>query len=360
MAAISPLICVQCPTDKCLIPGQYSTCGNATIGNCSQCQNIFSSNISYYTTPSFTEYNPICPSTHSTPGNYRNCTNPRAPMWLEQPPYQYGSDCTFQGTVNGQPFYVCSTSVTKYLWWQTFQWVGSSNFSDLGTGSFTASGLRGSDDPINILFANLVAAYTFAWEIQCNPGTYTPFYDSTSCIRASPGYYIQGYGSSSQTPCPVGLYSFTGASTCSATCPASTSKSTNGSQQCVLTAPGYYSNAINTYPCPQGTYSTGSGASVCTGCDTYTAYPSCLCSSGFELSNGQCQQCKPGYFRNNVNSTLPCAQWNSSCTSGYYLSNGTRFTNSVCLPCPDSPVNASVKGMGCQWMCRPGFNNTRL
>ena len=347
--AINSAICKSCPIDQCLLLGHYSTCGNDTMGNCSQCQ-PFSTSTSYYTYSPFTGYNPVCPTTHSSPGYYRNCTNPRAPMWLEQPPYRYGSDCYFQGTVNGQPYYRCSV---MYIWWQGTQWVGSSNFTDLGT--FTATG--GSEEPINILFASLEAGYTFAWELKCNPGTYTPFNDSIACMQSTPGHFSPGYGSSTQTPCASGLYSFTGASVCSATCPVSTSKSTNGSQQCVLTAPGFYSTAINTYPCPQGTYSSGSGASVCSGCVAGTYHLSCLCLPGFELLDGQCQQCKAGYFR--ANTTSPCARWNTtSCAPGYYLSNGTRFTDSLCLPCPASPVNASVKGVGCQWVCRPGFNNT--
>jgi hypothetical protein len=87
--------------------------------------------------------------------------------------------------------------------------------------------------------------------------------------------------------------------------------------------------------------------------------PNCICLPGFELTVGRCQQCKQGFFKS-TNSTLPCTQWTSTpaCSANYFRSNGTRFSDTVCLPCPNPPANATIKGATCEWGCRAGFNNT--
>jgi hypothetical protein len=93
-----------------------------------------------------------------------------------------------------------------------------------------------------------------------------------------------------------------------------------------------------------------------------TTNPNCLCLPGFELVNGQCQPCKAGFFKG-TNSSLPCTQWNTLqvCGQGYFMANGTRFTNAACLlSCPTPPGNATGKNSvaGCEWGCKAGYNNT--
>ena len=529
--AINPAACIQCPSDQCPNPGQYSTCGNSSLGGCSQCQNTIPPNsVSYYLVEQ--GYNPTCPTKSPGPGYYRNCTNPRAVMWIEMLPLDYGSDCLFRGIdVNNQPYYFCS-STSMFLWWKASQWVVSVDFTSSTTGVFT-----GSEDAATILYANLAAA---AWEIACPGGTYAPTTGSTACIPASPGNFVASFGASAQTPCGPSLYSSSWATACSTNCPPSTYKSPTAGQ-CAPNLPGTYSSTGTATPCPQGTYSSGSGALACTGCiagtysistggvstatcslcaagtytssslgfpactacspgtynpatgattctpctpgkyasglgsgadcalcgagaftnssgrsvcmpcaagryagsgltmcplclvgkfsntagsgdcisctngttyttntgstvctactktcatgnqiqgqctpssDTYcgactlisncfyipgascgnTTNPNCLCLPGFELTGGQCQQCRQGFFRS-TNSSLPCTQWTSPlCALGYYLSNGTRFRDSFCVPCPNLfPGNATAKNTsGCSWGCKAGFNYTLL
>jgi hypothetical protein len=87
--------------------------------------------------------------------------------------------------------------------------------------------------------------------------------------------------------------------------------------------------------------------------------PNCLCPPGYELTSGVCQQCRNGFFQR-ANSSLPCSQWNTSlvCTAGYHISNGSRFTDTSCIPCPSTPGNTTLKGPGCRWACKAGFNAT--
>jgi len=534
--ATASATCTSCPTDQCPLPGWYSTCGNDTLGSCDPCQNTPIST-EYYVVSDTNGFDPVCPTAHSAPGAFRNCTNPRFPMWFLNPPQQYGTSCTHQGTVNGQPYYLCQSSGTgKYMWWQDFQWVGSTNVNNLGTATFTYNGPSGISgnvlDPIAILYP---AISSLSWESTCSRGSYSPASDSLECTKASAGYYVPAPGASAQIACASGVYSITGASACSANCPAGMY---NEASQCLVTVAGTYSTSGKAVPCPQGTYSSITGATTCIGCiagtystvtggvstaactlcssGTYTsssngspnctlcgtgsfnsnsgstvctaclagkysnflgastcisctngAYsssngspnctlcgtgsynsnsgstvctvclegkysnflgastcisctnganftnttgattcitcsktcpigkqiqtqctpttntycgpctpipncyfvpntacgnatnPNCLCPPGYELTGGMCQQCRPGFFQRS-NSSLPCSQWNTSlvCATGYYFSNGSRFTDTSCIPCPSTPGNTTLRGAGCQWACKAGFNAT--
>ncbi len=455
--------CTQCATDTCLSPGQYSTCGNGTKGDCGQCQATLRTSTSYYIVSRITGYALNCPMKNtSSKGSYRNCTDPRIPMQIFYMTFKtsfldLGSFCMFQGNRNNQPYFLCSALDFSpyYVWWQGTQWMGSAVLGDLNnavTGPSVDGNqyLSGEYQPMTTLYLELLDN-SAAWEILCSPGTYASAEGSTACTLASAGYYASSSGSTSQSQCSSGLFSYTGASACASTCPAGSYKAASGSQ-CLVTNPGSYSTAGISIQCPKGTFSSMEGVTVCTNClagtyssgtgmdsfasctlcaqgsyassaalpnctacsagrynsavgsttclictsacpagrqlqgictptsDTYctpctlvancfyiagtpcgnATNPNCLCTPGFELIGGQCQQCKAGFFKS-TNSSLPCAPWNTSlvCSQGYFSSNGTRFANAACLPsCPIPPGNATVKGMGCQWGCNAGFNNT--
>jgi len=84
--------------------------------------------------------------------------------------------------------------------------------------------------------------------------------------------------------------------------------------------------------------------------------PSCICVAGMELVSGVCQTCKRGYFKTTSGMTM-CTPWTiTTCTSGYYLANGTAFADSQCIPCPGGPLNAMASG--CAWSCNAGFQKT--
>lgn len=457
--------CLDCPATQCIIPGQYSTCGNNTQGGCMQCQNLLQLGSSYYYIVSpVTGYNPICPAKVASRGSYRNCTNPRAPMQIffmtfKSSGLEFGSFCMFQNIIFNQPYYRCMAQDFSwyYVWWQESRWVGSAILGDLSTAVMGPSAdgnsyLSGESQAIIALYSNLQDT-SAAWEISCSPGTYASAEGSTACTQASPGFHVPGVGSALQIACSAGLYSYAGASSCTATCPAGTYRAASGSQ-CTLTSPGDYSNGTGILlPCPRGTFSSITGATVCINCaagsynsgtgmdssakcllcaqGSYTTSvgrsdcigcssgkyntvagstsclacttacpagkqiqsactptsdafcmtctlvancvyvagspcgnntnPNCLCSPGFELIAGQCQQCKPGFFRGLNSSSLPCTPWNTSrvCSPGNFLANGTRFSDSACLPgCPTIPSNSTSKGAGCQWGCNAGYNNT--
>ena len=498
IGAINPITCTACIWDQCPLPGQYSSCGLNTSGNCISCENTPSPNTAYYAVSSTTGLNSTCPTSIASPGYYRNCTTPLTPMWIGDPPIQYGPDCSFRDIINSQPYYYCS-SYGMYMWWQNTQWVGSEVFANLGTDTFTASGpgleVSPSSDyyyynqPMIILLKNLAQPFV-NWVNPCSKGTYASLQGATACISASPGYYVSSPSATSQTPCPAGLHSSTGASSCTTACTAGTYNST--SSQCSPVNPGYYSKTGTPIPCPRGTFSSMAGASMCGSCaagtfnnligmssisactpcasgsysassigssstctlctpglytavsgstsctrcqigkytpingtatdctwctngtsyttttssstcttcsktcaaglqiqrqcipisDIYcgacapivncvfipgtvcgnTTHPNCLCPPGLEMSDGQCQECKSGFFKS-TNSTMACTPWTNVrlCPIGqFFVSNGTRFTDTACLRCPTQlPANGSAPSRtGCQWGCMAGYNRT--
>ena len=462
LGATSLTACLDCSSTQCILPGQYSTCGNGTSGECSLCQNIQSTGTTYYAVSGISSF---CLSKNSIKGSFRNCTNPRAPMQIFYMIFKttlldFGSLCVFQGSRNSQPYYMCLSSDFSpyYVWWQGTLWMGSTVLDDMsiaeaGPGVDGKTYVSGEYQPIMSLYSNLLDN-SVAWEIPCSPGSYASTEGSTACTLASAGYYVSSSGSSSQTPCAANLYSYAGASACTVSCPVGTYMAASGSQ-CLVVSPGSYSITGISTPCPKGTYSNFQGATACTNCiagqynsgtgmdsptscvlcaqgtyassaaspnctacsagkystatgstlqcglcttacpagrqlqgactPTSDAYctqctpvtncfyiagtpcgnatnPNCLCLPGFELLTGQCQPCKAGFFKG-ANSSLPCTLWNTSqvCGQGYYLANGTRFTNAACLlSCPTPPGNATAKNSvtGCGWGCKAGYNNT--
>ena len=451
--------CISCSADKCLVPGQYSTCGNSTPGSgCNSCQNTLLNTNTYYPPPETTKFTAMCLTRASSAGTYRTCTNPRAPMKIMFMKFisnvlDFGSSCLFQDNRNNQPYYRCNNGM--HVWWEGINWMGSyslGNTSNAKNGP-TVDGnsyLSGGHEPMTALYSNL-RDISVVWEISCPPGSYAPATGSTACTLASSGFYVSLFGESAQQQCNTDFYSYIGASECSASCPAGTTKATTVSQ-CIPTPPGSYSTSGTSTPCPTGTYSTASGASVCTGCTagaynsvtgassvagcllcsqgtyasttgfaacencnpgTYSTTtgitvctsctatscpigqqiqtpctptsnikcgactpvancfhvpgtacgnatnPNCLCPPGFELVGNRCQPCKAGFFRS-ANSSRPCAAWNTAttCAAGHFLSNGTRFADTVCIPCPAPPSNGTPRSAGCQWGCSAGYNRT--
>ena len=464
--AVTSDACLTC-TNQCIAPGQYSTCGNGTAGNCSRCQNVQLAGTSFFLVTGITRYASLCQVKNTSKGFYRNGTNPIAPMQIFYMTFKsvspdFGSLCMFQGNKNSQPYYLCNMLdfTPFFVWWQGTQWMGSAVLGDLnkaviGPGVDGGGGtyLFGEDQPVITLYSDLLDN-SVAWEIPCSSGAYASSDGSTACILASAGYYVSSSGSSSQTPCAANLFSYVGASACTTSCPAGTYKAASGSQ-CLPTTPGSYSIAGVSIPCPRGTfssmvrttsctnciagtYSSGTGMDFSVGCTlctqgSYTAsaalsdctvcgsgryntaagstlclvctatcpagkqlegictttsdalcrvctlvanciyvagtpcgnstHPNCLCMPGFELVNGLCQQCKRGFFQKN-NSLLPCTPWNTTlaCPAGSFLTNGTRFTDTACVPlCPAPPENATARGViGCEWRCKAGYNNTKF
>ena len=98
-------------------------------------------------------------------------------------------------------------------------------------------------------------------------------------------------------------------------------------------------------------------------CTTPAGSPSCLCQAGFEMVNGLCQACQLGFFKSGLG--LACSPLSTpTCGANQYLVRGTRFADTVCLGCMDSPGSSSyLIGSGsseCAWQCEAGFNKNQL
>ncbi len=340
--------CLSCQL-QCPLPGQYSTCGNDTTGGCSVCANPI--------TPLYFALGTYgCPTAQAQPGYFRNATNPRAPMWITTPPAIYGSWCTFRSVINNQPYYFCSKDKI-HLWWQNTQWVGSPDFSLVGTNTFAVSGptvdgsayTNGEYQPITALISTEVLDAGVNWVSLCSKGAYSASEGSVSCTPAPVGQYVPNSGATTSLQCASGTFSSTtGASACTVCSTAcGIGKEVQGACTSTTDTP--------CVPCAPVANCIFQGI----GCGNSTN-PNCVCAPGFEMVAGKCQQCKQGYFKA-TNSSLPCTQWTSpTCAANHFRSNGTRFSDTVCLPCPDPPGNAAIKGVECEWGCKAGYNNTAV
>ena len=207
--------------------------------------------------------------------------------------------------------------------------------------------------------------------IPCASGSYTPSISSSTCKLCTPGLYTSVSGSTVCIKCPIGKYTPTNgtatdctwctngtsytASTGSSTCKNCTKTCTVGLQiqrQCVPTSDTYCGICAPVVNC---VFIPG------TMCGN-TTNPNCLCPPGLEMSDGQCQQCREGFFKS-TNSTLPCNPWTKPrmCPTGqFFTPNGTRFTDAACLRCPAQlPANGIAPSWTeCQWGCAAGFNRT--
>ena len=258
--------------------------------------------------------------------------------------------------MNNQPYYFCSKDKI-HLWWQNTQWVGSSDFSLVGTNTFALSGptvdggayTNGEYQPINALISTEVLDAGVNWVSLCSKGTYSANEGSVSCTPAPQGKYVPNSGATTSLQCATGTFSSTtGASACTVCSTAcGIGKEIQGTCASTFDTP--------CVPCTQVPNCVFQGI----GCGNSTN-PNCVCMPGFEMVAGKCQQCKQGHFKA-ANSSLPCAQWTTpSCAANYFRSNGTRFSDTVCLPCPDPPGNAAIKGVACEWGCRAGYNTTMV
>ena len=205
---------------------------------------------------------------------------------------------------------------------------------------------------------------------ECTPGFHRPDPGGTACMACDPGEYSQSNGTAECSHCSPGTYAPAPASTTCETCIEganfSSATASTACTQCSTTCPPGKTlqgactpeNDIFCSDCPpvancvytqQGSCGNGSA-------------PNCDCIPGFEMVEGQCEACLPGYFKNQTD-PYPCIQWDSSdtCPPTHFAINGTRFTNSACVPCPDVPENASFvvnSSSPCKWICDAGFNNT--
>jgi hypothetical protein len=208
--------------------------------------------------------------------------------------------------------------------------------------------------------------------IPCTSGSYSPSIGSSACTLCTPGLYTAVVsGSTSCTRCPVGKYTpINGTTTDCTWCTNGTSYTTNtGTSTCTNCSKTCTVGLQIQRQCiPTSDIYCGACAPIIncvfmpgTVCGNAT-HPNCLCPPGLEMSGGQCQECKPGFFKS-TNSTLPCTQWTrvTVCPiSQFFMSNGTRFTDAACLRCPAQlPANGTVpKTEGCQWRCAAGYNRT--
>ena len=210
----------------------------------------------------------------------------------------------------------------------------------------------------------------------CDPGFYGSSIDN--CSACTPGFHSPDPGTTSCLECAVGEFTPLQAAASCDDCPAGAYAADPGSTACVFCTDGVdfatLTNCTNcTTECPVAHELNG----TCTAANDYfckpctpvsncvhygacgnSSTPNCECVAGFEMVDGECRVCQTGFFKNQT-SFLPCQEWDTDmCAEGYYAVNGTRFHNSVCLPCPDIPDNATFTGVECEWGCDAGFNNT--
>jgi hypothetical protein len=358
-------VCTQCLI-QCPLPGQYSTCGNSSAGNCSVCANPITP--LHYFVPSVTT---VCPTAQAQPGYFRNCTtNPRAPMWISSPPAIYGGWCTFRGVVNNQPYYFCSKNQI-HLWWQSTQWVGSSDFSLVGTSNFAISGPSADgSEPITALISVEVLDAGVNWVSLCPKGTYSAYEGSTSCTLAPIGGYVPSTGASNFIVCASGTRSLTpGASACTA-CSPGTYKPTSDTTDCIPAPIGGYvpsTGASNFIVCASGTQSPAPGASACTACSPGTYNPDttgCIPAPlGKYVPNSGATaslQCASGTYSSTAGASA-CTACSTVCALGREIQGPCTLTSDTfCGLC--SPVaNCVFGGNGCgnstnpNCVCLPGF-----
>ena len=138
-----------------------------------------------------------------------------------------------------------------------------------------------------------------------------------------------------------------------------TTNCTDCSTEC---PPGYEFNPVCSEsetlcrPCPPVANCIYANTGQCT---TDQSTPNCDCVAGFEMVESKCIPCSEGFYKE-TDGPLPCSEWNATdCSDGFYAVNGTRFSDTTCLPCPTAPDNATLilNGTGCEWTCDSGFNN---
>ena len=227
-----------------------------------------------------------------------------------------GYKCEYHTMANNQPAYKCPNNY--FVWWWLQWWMGIRNGeSYVGSNMCTQSlhlGITYVNGEPNPVTALLAVSTEVEW-CSCQSGKYSSASGSSTCTPCATSCPI---GQQIQTPCTP-----TSNITCGACTPVANCFHVPG------TACG---NATN---------------------------PNCLCPPGFELVGNQCQPCKAGFFRS-ANFSRPCAAWNTAatCAAGHFLSNGTRFADTVCIPCPAPPSNGTPRSAGCQWGCSAGYNST--
>ncbi len=208
----------------------------------------------------------------------------------------------------------------------------------------------------------------------CAPGSHSPDPGGTACLECSPGGFAQTNGTAECENCAAGTYSADpGATACNPCTDGANFTSAAGSTACIQC----------TQECPAGkeywgpcTAASDTFCSRCppvanciytqTGpCGNSSNAPNCECVAGFEMVDGLCVECLPGFFKNQTN-PYQCVQWDPliNCPPDSFAINGTRFQDAACiaLPCsagelPDNSTSANGTE-GCEWTCEAGFNNT--
>ena len=201
---------------------------------------------------------------------------------------------------------------------------------------------------------------------ECTPGFHNPDPGGTACFACDPGGFSVSNGTVECENCSAGTYnSVPGSTACDECTKGSNYSSVHASTTCTQC----------TAECPEGrefwAACTAASDTNCVRCPPvanciYTETGPCgnssapNCVAGFELVDGQCEECQPGFYKNQTD-PYPCIPWDTTdCPFAHYAINGTRFHNSACLPCPEGPENATFIGnsTSCEWSCDAGFNNT--
>jgi hypothetical protein len=195
----------------------------------------------------------------------------------------------------------------------------------------------------------------------CTPGFHSPDPGSTNCLECAVGEFAPEYESSSCINCSAGAYASDPGSSACVYCTDGIDFAVNNScTNCTTECPpgnelhGVCTAANNSYCAPCTPVANCIFAGVCGN----SSFPNCECVAGFELVDGECRVCREGFFKNHTN-PFPCEEWDLlTCLRGYHPVNGTRFHNSVCVPCPEIPDNSTFTSEECGWGCDAGFNNT--
>lgn len=189
-----------------------------------------------------------------------------------------------------------------------------------------------------------------SWCSACDKGTYGS--PENNCTACAPGFFNPDSGASACFECAADEIAESGSASC-VKCPFGA----NTSSTCIQCT-GNTSDCLPGFE-PRGPCQTCQQCAIAPNC-VHTFQCACDCAAGFERIVNECRMCLIGFFKNQT-SPYECEKWDANdCNGGHFLTNGTRFQNSACLPCPDAPENATLTGMECEWTCDAGFNNTEM
>ena len=270
----------------------------------------------------------------------------------------------------------CECSL-KLFPWNTFPWqcsqcdvgtysgiTGQTSCVKCAAGKFLVTqGAKSSDRCQNCDIGSFSSALGFSGTCAiCLIGTHATTKGLTACTACNPGTYIDGNSPMNCKGCTAGaqFQSLPGQSTCKQCTSRSCSISGQTLQSCTTTLDSQcnsckpYENCIytnNTVQCTRNinAYPPGYPADI----------PNCFCTPGFQMdtSSKKCVQCPSGKWKGATDNSV-CEAWdNQQCSPDRVAVQGTRTTNSACIPFPAlAPDNAVVNGG--RWECIGGYEPT--